>query len=505
MVRLDMENKKLVAGIFLLILAVFFLRGVIYLDPDFGYRLRTGTIILSQGFPRSDPYSYTMSSFPYVEHAWLVAGFWALAFPLIGKAGLSALSVLVALGALVISASRAVRGGDYKKEIGLLGLIPFVLSIAVILSFFGIRAQVMSWLMMAILLAVILNSSLWQKVRSIAPIFFLVWANLHGSFIAGLSVLVFVVFLRAIRTKYINAKDILAVALSIAATFINPYGIGAYREVLSSAGDVSLRLNIAEWMPAIFLFDFAFISFVSLSILLVYRYRKKFPTEEVGLYLIFFLQALLSIRNIPLWILLAMPMTISSLTFFYEEVKDIRQALPRLKKIYLYAWIGSLAILVSQAIFSLKNANALSINSFYPQGAIGYLRGNLPRGEIFSEYGWGGYLIWKLPEKKVFIDGRMPSWKQDSYPENESGRVFEEYSEILKGERDYKQSFEKYSVDTVLWPRKEQTNAIGKIVKKLEDLFSQDSEKFSLLEQIEKDGWEKEYEDEVSVIFKKPN
>ncbi len=500
-----MENKKIVAGIFLLILVVFFFRGFIYLDPDFGYRLRTGAIILSQGFPRSDPYSYTMSSFPYVEHAWLVAVSWALAFPFIGKIGLTALSVLAALGALVISASRAVRGGDYKKEIGLLGLIPFVLSVAVILSFFGIRAQVMSWLMMAVLLAVVLNSSFWQKGRYATPIFFLFWANLHGSFIAGLSVLVFVVSVRAIRTKNINAKDILVVALSIAATFINPYGIGAYREALSSAGDLSLRLNIAEWMPAIFLFDFAFISFVSLSILLVYRYRKKFLTEEIGLYLIFFLQALLSIRNIPLWILLAMPMTISSLTFFYEEVKDMSQALPRLKKIYLYAWIGSLVILVSQTIFSLKNANALSINSFYPQGAIVYLGGNLPRGEIFSEYGWGGYLIWKLPEKKVFIDGRMPSWRWDSYPENESGRAFDEYSEILKGERDYKDSFEKYNVDTILWPREESTSTIGKITKKLEGLFSQDSEKFNLLEQIEKDGWEKVYEDEISVIYQEPN
>lgn len=499
-----MENKKIVAGIFLLILVVFFFRGFIYLDPDFGYRLRTGAIILSQGFPRSDPYSYTMSSFPYVEHAWLVAVSWALSFPFIGKTGLTALGVLVALGALVISASRAVRGGDYKKDIWFLGLVPFVLSVAVFLSFFGIRAQVMSWLMMAVLLAVILNSSLWQKVRYAAPIFFLFWANLHGSFIAGLLVLVFVVLAKAIRTKNINAKDLLVVALSIAATFINPYGIGAYREALSSASDLSLRLNIAEWMPAIFLFDLAFISFVSLSVLLVYRYRKKFPIEEVGLYLIFFLQALLSIRNIPLWILIAMPMTINALTFFYEEVKDIKQAIPRLKKIYLYAWIGSLVILGSQATFSLKNANALSINSFYPQDAVVYLRGNLPKGEIFSEYGWGGYLIWKLPEKKVFIDGRMPSWRWDSYPENESGRAFDEYSEILKGERDYKQSFEKYSVDTVLWPRKEPTSAIGRITKKLEDIFSQDTEKFNLLEQIEKDGWEKVYEDEVSAIFKKP-
>ena len=27
-------------------------------------------------------------------------------------------------------------------------------------------------------------------------------------------------------------------------------------------------------------------------------------------------------------------------------------------------------------------------------------------GRSFSEYSWGGYLVWHLPEDKVFVDGR---------------------------------------------------------------------------------------------------
>lgn len=34
-------------------------------------------------------------------------------------------------------------------------------------------------------------------------------------------------------------------------------------------------------------------------------------------------------------------------------------------------------------------------------------------GNIFNTYEWGGYLIWKLPKMKVFVDGRMPAWKDD--------------------------------------------------------------------------------------------
>jgi len=48
-------------------------------------------------------------------------------------------------------------------------------------------------------------------------------------------------------------------------------------------------------------------------------------------------------------------------------------------------------------------------------------------GDMFNEYDWGGYLIWKLPEYKTFVDGRMPSWRDDT-----GYSAFEEYLEIRK-------------------------------------------------------------------------
>jgi len=30
---------------------------------------------------------------------------------------------------------------------------------------------------------------------------------------------------------------------------------------------------------------------------------------------------------------------------------------------------------------------------------------------VYNEYGQGGFLVWQFPEQKVFIDGRMPFWK----------------------------------------------------------------------------------------------
>lgn len=488
-------------GIIFLVIVflVFWVKGTVYLDPDLGFRLRTGEIILSDGFPETDPYSYTMPSFPYVEHAWLVATAWALTYPLIGKVGLSLVSSAIAIGAILISVSRV-----SLKNIWSFGLPPFLLAISVVLPFSGVRAQVFSWLMMSTLLLVVFNARNLKKWRPFLPFFFLLWANLHGSFVAGLSVLFFVLIIRTLRKRKVETKNAVVLALSVLATFINPYGAGAWREALSSVADRSLQWQIAEWMPALLMIDFSFIALSVLSFLLVFRYRKKFKAEEVGIFIVVLLQALLSRRHIPLWVIVAVPMTISGLSFFYQEVRKIKKAIPRFRRVYLFAWVGSLVILIFQSFFSIKNASFLSEERFYPGKAVEFIKANLPSGEIFSKYGWGGYLIWELPEKKVFIDGRMPSWRWRVHPPDESSAAFDEYGSILGGEVNYKKSFDKYGVDTVLWPQNRPISLLRQLSERIAGLLKKPTREFNLLNEIEKDGWEKVYEDSVSFIYKRP-
>src|SRR5258708_37445215 len=56
---------------FLFIGALFFVRSLYYIDPDFGWHLRLGQLLLEKGIPATDPFSYTMPSFPFVDHEWL--------------------------------------------------------------------------------------------------------------------------------------------------------------------------------------------------------------------------------------------------------------------------------------------------------------------------------------------------------------------------------------------------------------------------------------------------
>lgn len=496
------------ALVILFVFAIFWLKGTISLDPDFGYRLRNGQLILTQGIPKSDPYSYTMPSFPAVEHSWLTATSWALLYPVSGKVGLAALASALAFLALVVSASRAKSTFLPKgKLMNYFASFPFLLAVSVVLPFTGVRVQVVTWLMLAILLRLILDGDTWRKWRLAVPLYFILWANLHGGFASGLATLFLVTLLRSVRLRRLNTGDFVILILSFAATLVNPYGLGAWREVWSSISDTGLRFRIVEWMPAIFMADLSMAALITFSAVLIIRYRRKLPLEEFFLYFAFLLSALASRRHLPLWVLVALPMTIASINLFYQEVRSISQAVFRFQKVYRVAWFGSLGILVMQSFLALRGATFLSEDIFYPKNAVQQLKQNLPEREIFSEYGWGGYLIWKLPEKRVFIDGRMPSWRREEYPPGETGAAFDDYTDLLNGDIEYKLVFEKYKVDTVLWPVPKAPGLFEILQGRLDEFllrFGKEKKDFNFLEELAKDGWEKTYEDSVAVIYKKP-
>src|SRR3989344_3864269 len=82
--------KKYGRAIFyMLALILFWTRAIVFLDPDFGWRLKSGELILKTGIQYKDPFSYTMPSFPYVDHAWLQSLTLSYLFPIVGKIGLA--------------------------------------------------------------------------------------------------------------------------------------------------------------------------------------------------------------------------------------------------------------------------------------------------------------------------------------------------------------------------------------------------------------------------------
>jgi hypothetical protein len=256
-------------------------------------------------------------------------------------------------------------------------------------------------------------------------------------------------------------------------TFINPYGAQLWREVWNQLSDSSLRFAISEWFPTIFYPTFlslwlciGVVGTVTISV------WKKVSRVYLVLFIFFILLGASSIRHMPFTLFIGMPLGAQGLYMLWKRASTFAFGKKRFSLAYYCFGVFSIMIAFGQLL--LLHDNFLIENEFYPKQEVAYLKTHLPTGNLFSIYDWGGYLIWKLPEKKVFIDGRMPSWRWQG-PKNESNNAFKEGQDISSGKEKLSFFENKYHISAFLLSVKMMETPEGKkFIKQLEDLGYQD-------------------------------
>jgi hypothetical protein len=108
-----------------------------------------------------------------------------------------------------------------------------------------------------------------------------------------------------------------------------------------------------------------------------------------------------------------------------------------------------------------------------PDGAVDYIRRSGLSGNMLNLYDWGGYLIWALPEHKVFIDGRGDVFEWTG--------VLKEYQDWAVLESDPRTLLEKHHIAFCLLAR---STPMSRILPLLP-------------------GWTQVYSDESSMVFAK--
>jgi hypothetical protein len=497
-------KNKLNPKIFLFLLsvllfAVLFFKCMAFLDPDFGWHLKMGEIIFRTGVPKTDQFTYTMPSFPHVDHEWLVD---LVIYHVYSYGGFVLLSILYSL--VLMAAIYIAVGNSVKNMYFYVGLI--LMAVGVIYPYFGVRHQALSWFYLAVFVRTLREKKIFERFKYFLPMLFLLWANTHGGFIAGLFILWSLIGFDVL-TKKVPLRYLLIPIVSTLITFTNPYGEGLWREVFSSLTDSRLRWVINEWMPAIWIFDLSMLWFIAFALMSVSINRKMFRLSDLFILAVVFLQALISRRNVPIFVILALPFVSASVAAFIDEVQKDKISRERLivgSKIFL----GLVSLLtVVQVGVHMYSAKKFSEEVSYPKVALKYLDDNYPNTRVFADYAWGGYIIWKSPNRKVFIDGRMPSWKWKANISNESNDIMTEYLDVLNGDKPYSDVFHKYKVDVVMMPipiEKTET-PWDKLDKKIRAFFGKKTENYDFFESLKNDGWAEVYKDGVAVIYTKPS
>ncbi|MGH9431323.1 MAG: hypothetical protein ACRD3T_07245, partial [Terriglobia bacterium] len=261
----------------------------------------------------------------------------------------------------------------------------------------------------------------------------------------------------------------LAFLACLAALVLTPYGtrLAAYPLEMPFFQPLNIA-NIQEWQPLSFKLAFGKFMLGLLLAFLVTQWlvRMKWKLRDLGLFLSALVATCLHLRFIFFLVLATVPvlaMLGARWIGGYQPEKD------------RYALNGVLlAVLVAVIVTTFPSRQKLRhlIAQNYPAGAVRYLQQHPPAPHLMNDFGWGGYLIWKLgPKQKVFIDGRS-----DFY---EYAGVFSDYLHV-----------ERLAPDTLFILKKYEVG---------ECLIKRNSPLATLLS--DSAAWKKVFQDRLSVIY----
>lgn len=396
---------------------IFFSQFFAQTDPDYWWHVRTGQLIYENGaVPRADMFSYTVEGQIWVAHEWLTELLFYLVHHWFGYVGNVALfGGINALTWLVVYITCR-RWGIGELGAAMLMTWGFAMSIG---STANVRPQTLTALFIAIT-ALLLTRYRQGERRALwpLPLLMALWVNLHGGYVIGLALLGVTIVGEALaqrlRQPAVNLKPLLVAAtLSAVATLLNPHGVEALLYPFTYAGTQNASMQyIAEWQsPNFHSSSFLLFGAGLLLVIVVGVSRRPLSITEALWTLAFAIMALQSVRHIPLYAVVVMPLLGGRLQ---AELPALRNSLAAWRRPTLLAAVIWLALIASvmAIVVPAERRSTLQLGrepgaANYPVGAVEYLRAHGLEGNLFNEYVWGGYLIYQLyPERQVFIDGR---------------------------------------------------------------------------------------------------
>jgi len=327
------------------------------------------------------------------------------------------------------------------------------------------------------------------------PPLMLVWANCHSGYIIGLLLLGIEVG-GAFRDALVHDAPrswagirplLLVILLCTLAALLNPQGIQLLLMPFRTLSSAAQQTYIAEWASPNWntreTWPFLGLLLVTWAALTLSDHRPRFI--DLLRALAFTALALRSMRYIGLSAVVLAPL----LVYYGSRVLQRAGARWGPPEARTHPARGStvlnwalLALVLAGAAFKvslpLNPATIDRVHSrFFPVAAVDYIRGDtrssaggLPE-TLFNDYGWGGYLIWRLyPDTPVFIDGRA-----DPYGDELIGA----YRSAISARPDWEKTLEQYAVHSALIPTGSSLAAVLR----------------------ERGDWQEVYEDGLAAIY----
>jgi hypothetical protein len=426
--------------------------------------IRAGDYILAtHHVPTQDLFSFSRAGQPWADWEWLSQAAFAFLHTWWGLKGVVLFSgVLLAAVFTLLMRQTLWQGAN-----SIVALVLVFMAIASMPVQLLARPHIFTMLFLMVAMFLIAadrrrrSSTVWLLVPLTA-----LWANLHGGFailfpILGLLVLGSAVEAclyskdRASRWSDARRYTVLGLAAGLASV-VNPYGVRLHfhiLEILNAKWIVSL---VTEFASPSFRSEemvvFMALLFLGLAIAVPLVQKRKM-TEALWIVL-FAYCALISVRHVPLFALVAVPIVAEEISSWWNGWTrgKSRASVPRVLNdlsAQIGAYFGQVTLWVPLFVMAVAVGGWVHWpKDIYPHGCpakmIAHHAEQIESARILAPDQWGDYLIYHYyPRVRVFIDGRS-----DFYGE----RIVTDYLKLSRGQHEWKQLLDQYRFDMVLCP-----------------------------------------------------
>lgn len=412
-------------------------------DGDLYWQRRLGaTILRDRALPRTlGADTFTAPNAPWVPHEWVFAIAAYAGRSGFGWAVLCVACALAAVGALAIACVHARRRGASDADIAM--CVAFA-GIALFQSF-GVRAQVVSWPLLALLLLLLDSDGPWcYGAVAVAA----VWSNLHASAILAPIVAALCAVGSAFDERGFGARTrrlALVAATCAVAICLNPFGWELPRYALAVFND-PVKTYTNEWkIPDIDDFSFAAGALPLLLIAMVLGIVRNRPSQDQRCWRDFFVLAAFAflglgvVRDITFFAIAALPIVASALTrsaFFAAAAPRVPGRFDRI--VALAAAPAAFAIALALCLWIAAVAPPGPKLANAPFGALARIGGE--HRVLCGDFAWCALAL-GVPGESVFLDGRG-----DPYPRD----VWDDYESVILVKPAWSRILDRRGVDSVV-------------------------------------------------------
>jgi hypothetical protein len=500
-----------------------------YFDPDLGWHLASGKGALGEGFiPAVNHSNYTLVGQEWINHEWLTD---IIVYNVYDKFDYLVLTALFALLIVLVLGVIHYFTCQYfnKKSSLFLILILILWGVLGMRPHLGVRMQEVTLLFLPLLLIILFfygRKKEW-KILLLLPVLMYLWSCLHGGFLIGIFLLFAFGAVKAAETiinrryhpYFLSRQGLLTYGgigvygmfalIAFFSTFFTPYGTKLY-SFLGGYTNTFYLTHIEEWLPQYFInFNYFQISYIALVVSIIgfylyYGLSRREEGHKIDMWWLFLaglllLMSIKSRRHFPLLFVGTFPLVIGFLsTFLNIKGRVCLSKLSLWMKIYLVSClVVSIAFIIIKTDFTTSPFDHYCRG--YPCRAVEFLKNNpeYKNLNLLAEYGWGGYLIWKYPEGRLFIDGRMPQHQINN------STILEEYYKFFDKEQ-LEEQLEEYDVEIVLVESDPSPKRVDAVERFMLDLEEEELEpKSAPLRRYlsDKKEWKRVFKSDTSVIY----